>query len=726
MNTLNKLKYFIVLLFIMPAIGCFKDLDTVPIDEDITTPNVVYEDPNAYLAVLAKCYSGLAVTGQQGPAGQGDIDGIDEGFSSYLRILWKMQELPTEEAVIGWNDQTIKDFHEMDWTAADGFIAAMYYRIFYQISICNEFLRQTTDEVLAERGVTEDLKREIVGYRAEARFLRALSYWHGLDFFRNIPFVTEEDPIGSFFPRQANAKEIFDFIESELLAIESDIAPARSNDYGRADQGAVWTLLAKLYLNAEVYIGENRYTDCATYSEKVLNAGYMLDEDYQNLFLADNHTADGIIFPINFDGIKTRTWGGTTFIIRASIGGQLNPAEFGVTSGWGGTRCTKELIQKFGEIGGNILEFNEGRTATYPKIYVPGDYQGNDASNTATSLSSINSDKIYEGYKYFPEDNMTFLFTRIPSLALSLGDNDGDGTLEANGERIAAGEAGLYYFQVNLNDNTYTLERQKWSVEGSALVDGAAEFAWDEETQTLKVNVEVIPGTLRFVSDGVDGFVLGDSDLDGILTYGDEGLELNETGPVEIFLDLDKPDYTYQIGSLSFDRRGLFSSQGQNLEINDIATYTDGYAVSKFKNVTSTGAAGSNEEHVDTDFPLFRLADVYLMASEALLRSNGDKNKATDYFNAVRKRAFKGSGGNIAPEELTLSLLIDERARELYWECTRRTDLIRFGLFTSDTYLWEWKGGVKEGRGVEAFRVVYPIPSADVNANPNLLQNEGY
>ena len=115
------------------AVSCFKDLDTVPLDSDEITSAVVYDNPAAYKQVLAKLYAGLALSGQEGPAGKPDISGIDEGFSTYLRQYWKAQELPTDEAVIAWNDGTIQDFHQQDWDANNEFVTAMYNRIFYQI-----------------------------------------------------------------------------------------------------------------------------------------------------------------------------------------------------------------------------------------------------------------------------------------------------------------------------------------------------------------------------------------------------------------------------------------------------------------------------------------------------------------------------------------------------------------------------------------------------------------
>ncbi len=154
-------KYFNLLFILVSGIiiitSCSKDLDTIPLDPDVVTAATVFEDPAAYQEVLAKLYAGLAVSGQEGPAGNPDISGIDEGFGQYLRGYWYHQELPTDEAVIGWNDQTIKDFHYQTWGSSDVFISAFYYRIFYQIAACNEYIRQTTDDKLSERGVSGDL-----------------------------------------------------------------------------------------------------------------------------------------------------------------------------------------------------------------------------------------------------------------------------------------------------------------------------------------------------------------------------------------------------------------------------------------------------------------------------------------------------------------------------------------------------------------------------------------
>ena len=123
MKKINKI--LIIFLIVGFAAACNDDLNVIPIDPNEQTAATVYDDPASYRQILAKIYAGLATTGQRGPAGLPDIAGIDEGFSSYLRMYWYHQELTTDEAVIGWNDQTIKDFHNQNWGAGDVFIQAL-------------------------------------------------------------------------------------------------------------------------------------------------------------------------------------------------------------------------------------------------------------------------------------------------------------------------------------------------------------------------------------------------------------------------------------------------------------------------------------------------------------------------------------------------------------------------------------------------------------------------
>ena len=735
MKRFFKIAFMVVAVTLFSA-SCVKDLDTVPIDPDQITSIDVYKDPVMIKQVLAKLYAGLSVSGQEGPAGNPDISGIDEGFGQYIRGYWYHQELTTDEAVIGWNDQTIKNFHYQTWGSSDVFIAAMYYRIFYQISLCNEFIRQTTDENLDANGITGQDRANVNYYRAEARFLRALSYYHAMDLFGNVPFVTENDPVGKFFPTQISRVDLYNYIESELLAIEGLLIDARMNEYGRADKAAVWALLAKLYLNAEVYTGAEQNANCITYCEKVINAGYSLEPTYENLFKADNNHRSEIIFAATYDGLKTQTWGGTTFITHAAVGGSMDPAAFGLGGGWGGTRTTSAFVQKFyPELKTNLYSSPKPpkNTKAYTLLYVPGSYQGWDPANTTTVLASVLNDNTFEGYLYFPDAGTQFKFCQNPDWSVNWGDTGADGILDPGGDNIVAADAGYYKINVNLNDLTYTIVKTDWGIIGSATAggwDSDQNMTYDAGTGLWSAELELTAGEIKFRANDDWAINYGDNGADGTLEKDGANIVIPDGGTYVVTMKLGAPDYTYQVQMsvpTPVDSRAMFWTDGQNLEINDIGLFTDGYAITKWKNITSTGNPGQDATFVDIDFPLFRLADIYLMYAEAALRGGGgDLNLALGYVNQVRARAHGATGGLITLTEMTLDWILDERARELYWEGYRRTDLIRYGQFTDGSYVWPWKGNVAGGTQVDAYRNIFPIPSADISANPNLQQNTGY
>jgi hypothetical protein len=397
----------------------------------------------------------------------------------------------------------------------------LYYRIFYQISLCNEFIRESSDASLNDRGISGANKTEIQTFRVEARFLRALSYWHALDMFGSVPFVTEDDKVGCFFPEQISRADLYSYIESELLDIEDDLVAAKANEYARADQAAVWMLLSKLYLNAEVYINTAKYTECITYCNKVTSAGYELEATYDNLFLADNHNAKGVIFPVTFDGIHTRTWGGTTFIIHAAVGGTMDPAEFGIDGG-----CTN------------------------------------------TVLASVNSDGNYEGYLYFADADNQFKYTDGPAWDVNYGDTGADGTLEQNGDNIVAGDAGYYKLIGSATPNGW---------------DSDQDMTYDVDNDVWSLIVDLSAGEIKFRANDDWGLNYGDTDADGILSEGGDNIAISEPGQYEIKLYLGAPDYTYTVEKFSSDDRGMFHSDGQSLEIADVFEFTEGYACNRIR-----------------------------------------------------------------------------------------------------------------------------------------------
>lgn len=343
--------------------------DTTELPTSTITDTNYFDDPSSYRAFLAKIYAGLAVSGQQGPAGNGDIQGIDEGFSQYLRLYWEAQELPSDEAVIAWGDVGLPEMNTQLWAASNSFVVSMYYRIGFQAALANEFLRQTTDAKLAERNVSDQLRADIRIFRAEARFLRALSYWHGIDLFGNIPLVTEEDPVGATAPEQSTRQEIYDFLVSELTAIQADLVPAAGpGTYGRATREAAAMLLAHVYLNAEVYTGAPAYAQALAAAQTVIGGPFGLDDEYQHIFLADNHTSPEIIFPVIQDGLATQTWGAVTFLVHASCGGSMDPAPLGVDGCWWGLRLKPEAYNRSAGDPRGAFFYTDGQTVPVGSI----------------------------------------------------------------------------------------------------------------------------------------------------------------------------------------------------------------------------------------------------------------------------------------------------------------------------------------------------------------------
>lgn len=345
------IKSIILIFSCIGLTSCFSDLDTMPLDDNQLVSEKVYSTADGYTGMLAKCYASLILTGQKGgDGGDGDLEGANEGYSGYVRLMFYLQELDTDNFLMPSSSNGLRKCLNLQWDASNASVITWtYQRLYMTIAYCNEILRECTEDKLRQRGLWEELGSECDSYRAEARFLRAYCYVSLCDLFGSVPYIDENTGVKDI-PVQYTRKQIFEYAESELKSIDTLLKAPHANVYGRVDRVAEWFLLARMYLNAEVWTGENRYTDALTYAKKVINeGGYNLAPDYRQIFLADNDKCSEIIWPLVQDGLHAQSSAGTNFYVKAFVNGPMDELyKTGVGSrGWGNVRAKTTLVDAF-------------------------------------------------------------------------------------------------------------------------------------------------------------------------------------------------------------------------------------------------------------------------------------------------------------------------------------------------------------------------------------------
>lgn len=334
--------------------ACIGDLDTLPLNPSDSTSETVYgADESGYIAGLTKLYFNFVSNETT------DLQVSDAGASELVRAFWTVQEVTSDACKCAWeNDAWVRAMNTNTWSDADNDATyAVYVRTLQGIAYTNEYLRQTASDRLSDRGVSSELAAKIQGFRAEARFLRAYFYWMALDVFGDVPFSTENSPFGGGVnPKQASRKDVFDYCISELTALAADDSPmpaARSN-YPRADKGAVLGLLARMYLNAEVYTGTPMWQEAKDACEDIFTMGYSLCPEYADLFRGDNgenpEALNEVLFGISYDAEQTQSYGGTSYLTLAAIAAtDVSSTQMinGVNNGWGGIRVPYEYVEKY-------------------------------------------------------------------------------------------------------------------------------------------------------------------------------------------------------------------------------------------------------------------------------------------------------------------------------------------------------------------------------------------
>ena len=339
---MKKIKLIgIGILFLSAFAACTDDLNTTP-KVELSLEQLLQQDPNAITGIMSKLYGSFALSGPNGP-GSSDISD-DPGESPFLRGIINLQEFTADGMKNRWGDNGLDQLTTTsNWDANNKFFRYLYNRVYYTVPQCNNLL-VVLDNVNIEN------KEQI---KSEVRFLRSLAYYYMIDCFGKGVLVTEANAGVSVPLPEASRQQLFDFVESELLAIENTLP--QSNGYGRANKAVGRMLLAKLYLNAEVYTGTPRYSDALTFTKKVIDeGGYSLSPSFVSNFSGDNNISTEIIYPLIADAIVSQSFGNTTYIVNGSMNSAtMNTISFGNPGGndaWAGHRATKAWYGLFGNL----------------------------------------------------------------------------------------------------------------------------------------------------------------------------------------------------------------------------------------------------------------------------------------------------------------------------------------------------------------------------------------
>jgi hypothetical protein len=349
MKNMKNLKLFSVCILLLGAFSCTSELDTKP-KVELSLDQLLQQDPNAITGIMSKLYGSFALSGPNGP-GSSDISD-DPGESPFLRGIINLQEFTADGIKNRWGDDGLDQLTTAsNWDSNNKFFRYLYNRVYYTVPQCNNLLAVLNN-------VSVPNKEATIG---EVRFLRCLAYYYMIDCFGKGVLLTEDD-LGSATPLpEASRQQLFDFVESELLAIESTLPV--TNEYGRANKAVGRMLLAKLYLNAEVYTGTPRYNDALTFIKKVIDeGGYTLDPHFVHMFSGDNNTSSEIIYPLIADPINSQSYGNTTYIVNGSLNSAtMTLTDYGATAGWGGHRATKAWYGLFANSAAGLTSSNDER-----------------------------------------------------------------------------------------------------------------------------------------------------------------------------------------------------------------------------------------------------------------------------------------------------------------------------------------------------------------------------
>lgn len=641
MKTINKI--FMTLGVAAGTLGlssCVNDLDLSPVDPSVTTDVSKNMDQ-----VFADIYLNFATFGANGDS---PVKDFDDGMAAFQRAIFTAEEMPTDEACWLWDPEKFGQINYGFVTPDVPCVFGLYSRLIINITLCNDFIQSVND---GKFDLDEAGQKRAQEYVRQARILRGACYFYMLSFYENPPYADETTPVGAQ-PSQPGRAEVYRLVTADLEDVVASYNNDNSTYYGFVGLDAAQSILAKIYLNAEVFSGTPDYAKCYQHSKAVIDRlgkggkyGNGLAPTYASLFGCNNQMyvvgnggspVNEIIWTIpaskyvdNGNVVENLTsWSGSTFMIAAWNG----------SNGVETTVACPTMDPAYSGKKGEDLIFTDADGTRHIYVYIS---------------DKDKYDQALKDYDSVKSDNKTAWKTVVEELVADVA---------YSFDPAAKGYITGQWFNAT--------EGWKCMVARKSFV---RKFDWNDVEMSQSNDSRV-----GFWQTSSHGFTAENTSLVGD-DWGSNG-----------YIAMKYTNWAYD----------------QNGEID--------YAASAL--VPMTACYGG-------DYAALRLAEVYLMAAEAILQGGGGSQaEALQYVNNVRQRAY---GDNYTPwTSLSMSELQEERCRELYQENTRRTDLIRWNKWCTG-YTWEWKGGLSSGTNLPEYTKSYPIPTR-VMTSSSLKQMTGY
>ncbi len=603
--------------------SCVGDLDLQPQD-----PSEITGVSGEIDRVLSNIYLNFSTYGANGNS---PVSGFDGGMAAFQRAMFIAEEIPTDEASWLWD---FADYGTMNYglfNANQGALYGFYSRLIINITLCNQFISDV------EKGVYKNVdEAKAENYKLQAKTLWGACYYYMLSFYDKIPYADETTPVGAV-PEQLSRKEVYNLVTEALEEVVTKFGANQVPVYGFVGLDVAESILAKIYLNAEVFTGTADYAKCYTHAKNVIDrlgkGGYYgngLARSYNTLFGANN---DQYVLGNNGNQVNEIIW--------TIVGNEVNLTSFSgagfLQAGWIGTNGVSETMYKptQDQSLNNTYEDTADGTIVYKYYATQKDYDD--------AVKAYTKDDVKTWQKVVSE-----IINGVP-------------------------------YSFDPKQTGYVA--QDWYNAG---------FGW-------KCMVARKSFVRKFEWDDV-----------AMSQSGDRRVSLWQTS---------KHGFTVENKSLIGDdwgSNGYLTPKYSNWAYNDDGT------INEAQSPTNIGSAAG-------DYAAIRLAEIYLTAAEAILQGGGGSQAdALQYVNWIRQRAYGDAPDDESHFWTSLSMtdLQNERCRELYQENVRRTDLIRWNLWSTG-YTWEWKGGIQTGTNLPEYTKLYPIPARVMSAS-NFQQTTGY